>query len=189
MATQLEIANASIVLVGALPLTAYSGTKKSFITVNALWNITRDACLRMHPWNFAMAREELYDACETPAYEWDYAFDLPEDCVRVIGTEHDEYTDIKWKVEGKQIVTNETSMIIKYISNAKEIADWDTLFVNYFIAALAEAIAYPLVQSRSIMEVMRDLATKRLREAKGVDAQEGTTDEMAADKLLDSRIV
>ncbi len=188
MATKLEIVNAAAILIGALTVSAVPGTTKTGITANALYNITRDACLRLHPWNFAIKRDELADSGSEPNYEWDYAFDLPQDCIRVLGTEYDEYQDIKWKVEGKQLLINEDSINIKYISNTVLEDAWDTLFVNFFVAALAEAMSYSLSQNKGITDAMTQLKILRLKEAKGPDAQEGTADALEADLWLESRI-
>jgi hypothetical protein len=166
-----------------------TGTTKSAITASALYNITRDACLRIHPWNFAIKREELNDSGDTPYYEWDYAFDIPEDCLRVLGTDFDEYPDVKWKVEGRQILINEDTVNIKYISNSVTEESWDTLFVNYFAAALAEAMSYSLSQNKGITDAMTQLKLLRLKEAKGPDAQEGTADVLIADEWLESRVI
>ena len=42
-----------------------------------------ETVLRMHVWNSALERSQLISA-ETPVFGWNYSFQLPADCIRVV---------------------------------------------------------------------------------------------------------
>ena len=54
MASQVDIVNAAIRLLGANRITALDDTTKEARTFGAAWDMTRDATLAAYSWNFAI---------------------------------------------------------------------------------------------------------------------------------------
>ena len=83
--------------------------------------------LRSHPWNFANKRVELAQLTESPAFEYDFQFQLPADCLRVLKT--DDELDI-FKIEGRQLLSNNAIVKILYTSRIEDTTQFDSLFTE-----------------------------------------------------------
>ena len=129
--------------------------------------------LRAHPWNCAVTRVNLAPDTDAPAFDWDYAFTLPTDpyCLRVLRL---DYLDIEFRVEGRKIVTNEQSINLIYIARVTDQNTYDTLLQEAIAARLAADVSSTLSQSTSLTQNMYSLYESKLKEARFVDATEGT---------------
>jgi hypothetical protein len=86
---------------------------------------------------------------DEPLSEWDYAYDLPTDFLRmkkpyegvVSGETELEYT---YSLEGKQILSNESSMKIRYIKRVTDPPSFDPLFVEVLVLQLALKMLFPI---------------------------------------------
>src|SRR5688572_23969208 len=62
MPTKLDIANDALLRVGDATINAFTDESDRARLVNQFWDRTADACLRAHPWNFAVRRVVLTTA-------------------------------------------------------------------------------------------------------------------------------
>ena len=107
---------------------------------------TRDALLRSHWWRFARGRATLSQnaayTADTTTFEWTYAYDLPVDFLRmkepwegdVPGDFDLRYT---YSLEGKQLLSEETTMYIRYIKKVTDPNKFDPLFIEVLVLQLA----------------------------------------------------
>ena len=114
---------------------------------------TRDALIRSHWWRMARARATLSQNAEytadTTTFEWTYAYDLPTDFLRMklpfedigAGAKTLMYT---YSMEGKQLLSNETTMQIQYIRRVTDPPSFDPLFVEVLVLQLALKFTIPL---------------------------------------------
>jgi hypothetical protein len=114
---------------------------------------TRDELIRSHWWRMARARATLSQnaayTADTTTFEWTYAYDLPTDFLRmkkpfentVPGNLELRYS---YSLEGKQILSNESTMKIRYIKRVTDPTDFDPLFVKVFVIELALKMIIPL---------------------------------------------
>lgn len=113
--------------------------------------LTRDEVLRSHWWNFAVERAELSQLSESVAFGWDYAFQLPADCLRVLevneisstGTPGDD-----WEIEGGKLLHDSSTAQIRYIKRVTDLNLFDSLALEALIVLLAAKIA-PAIQGGS----------------------------------------
>lgn len=145
---------------------------------------TRDEVLRVFPWNFALKRKSLARLSETPAFGFSYYFQLPTDCLRVLGM---EYSDYVFKIEGDRLLCNYDSAKILYI---KRVTD-PNLFDSIFIAALALRIATKIAP-RIKGGVARSLVDSLLKQyivivgvGESVSSQEGIAGTIEGESWLD----
>jgi hypothetical protein len=118
-----QICNAALLKLGAERINSLSESNKRARLFNERYNSIRKEVLRAHPWNFAIRRASLARLPESPAYEYDFQYQLPNDCLRVLETEADKDNpsgDIlgnsvtKFKIEGRRLLTNATSITNGY---------------------------------------------------------------------------
>lgn len=119
-----------------------------------------------------------------PEYEYDYAYRIPTDALRILSNEDDEEV----KIEGGILYTDATPMKVKYIAQITDPDDFDPAFVTAFVTALAAALALAITNNRNITSDMKGEAKEKKLEALGTDAQGGgTPTEAKCDEWLNAR--
>lgn len=182
MATSVvEICNNALQDLGEEAITSLTDTNKAARLCNQRWPSVRDAVLRAHPWNCAMAQASLAAAQAAPLWRWEYQYQLPADYLRVVlVVGQDERTIRNWEVQGRVILCNEPApMRISYIRRETNPQRYDALLSEALSARLSAALAYPLTGSTSLGEACWDRYQERILEARGVDAREGVPESVA----------
>ena len=156
MASEVDIINSAMNMIGASNIIARDEDSKAARVANQRYDSIRDAVLRAHPWNCAVTRRSLAPDSETPAFDWDYQFTLPADpyCLRVLRL---DYLDIEFRVEGRKIVSNESSINLIYIARVTDPNEYDTLLQESIAARLAADVSFTLSQSTSLTQNMFNL--------------------------------
>lgn len=170
MATQVQICNLALRALGAQQITAITDSVESARILNDVYTLIRDEVLVQHPWNFAIKRASLVEDATAPTYGYDNRFILPVDCLRVIETE--DYTE--YQVEGGYLLTDETSVKIKYIAQITTSSSFSPGFVSAFAMRLAAEVAFPLTNNAQLAAEKFKEYEDRLKMAKSADGQEGT---------------
>lgn len=154
----------------------------------------RDATLQAHPWNFAIRRAELAQISDTPAYGYAYAYALPDDYLKVVQTDvAEEGMDENYRVEGllgsttRVLLSDEGEVSIEYIAKITDPNAFSPTFVQALVTHLASVICTPLTDSQSRAKELKEAYKEIVREARSVDAQEGTPRGIYADTWLNAR--
>lgn len=185
--SQVERSNAALSAIGARRITALTEDSKEARICNARFDAVRDALLRAHPWNFAMARASQPALSATPAWGWARQFQLPTDCLRMWAAQN--LKDEEWTVEGRVVLTDAGAPLnIRYIRRADNPADWDAGFAEAFSARLAAEISADIVDETTTTERMWTLYRDKLAEARRADAQEGSAEEHPESAWLEARV-
>lgn len=183
--SELDICNMALNKVGAKAITAAqltTNTEPRAIACNAHYAQTRDALLRSGFWRFARARDELTANDTDPDFEWDYAFDLPTDFLRLISVFSDnsslgQNTLYSYKLEGDQLLTDEATCYLRYIKQVTTVTDFDPLFIEVFVLQLALRIVYPIA---GVGTAGRALAAEIRHELYGSPRQPGLMSKVRA---------
>jgi hypothetical protein len=175
MASDVQICNMALYLLGAEAITAISPPDDNDrARVCALWYApSRDAVLRAHDWNFAIRRATLnLDTPSTPTSGYDYQFVLPTDpyCLRVIEVNDDPEAD--WVVEGRRLLSDDSTVILKYLAQITDPGNFDSLFVEALAVKMAVNLAMPITKDAKVMANMNQLYEMKLAEARGVNDHE-----------------
>ena len=191
MATEVSICSNALRRLGDDPITSLTDHSERARLCNAFYEDARDACLRSHPWNFAITRASLTQLSDSPVYGYDYQYALPTNpyCLRVLAMEFEDYI---FKVEnfstqGRVLLTDEETAKIIYIARITDTTLFDSLFVDTLITKLASDLAYPVTNSLKVQEQMYRLYQLKLSEARSIDGQEGFIDDLVSDTFTDFR--
>lgn len=176
--TVVSVCNSALVKVGADRISSITQDTKSAKILNAIFNTVRDDVLRAHRWNFAMTRATLAPTGTEPDFEYDYQYDLPSDCLRIVETYPD---DIDFVVEGRTILSNESELSVVYIRRNEDPASWDSCFAEALAWRLAREVAYNLTQSNALVKQCDDAYKAQLAEARSIDGAEGIIKGLEAD--------
>lgn len=145
-----------------------------------------DEVLRAHPWNFAIAQESLQLLSEPPQFNFNHAYQLPTDCLRVLRLDDNHYK-YRFKIKGDQLHTDVSGAKIEYIKRITDPNMFDSLFTSTLSTRIAMELAYALAGSAERTEQLSAEYSKLLKEAKRRDGQEGSPDPITAERFIDSR--
>lgn len=137
--------------------------------------IARDSLLRSHPWNFAIKRAELAQTTTVPSFEYTIQYVLPVDCLKVLRTAQEaQDNEDNYRIEGRYLLSNEDAVSIEYIAKVTDTNQFDALFVDILAQKIAAEAAMPLINDARVAQAASGSFESKLREARSIDAQEGT---------------
>jgi hypothetical protein len=173
MASEVETINSALNMLGATNIISRGEDSKSARVTNQRFDAVRDAVFRAHPWNCLVTRVALTSDSDSPAFDWSYQFTLPTDpyCLRVMRL---DYLDIEFRVEGRKILCDESTINMVYLARVTDPNEWDSLLVETIAARLAADVSFAMVQSTSLTSTLYALYENKLSEARFTDATEGT---------------
>ena len=170
MASVVDICNGALNQLGASTIISLTEDSKNARLCNARYNQVRDSLFRSHLWNCLIKRVELARDVAAPSWGFSYQFTLPADCLRVITILNYDYD---YKIEGRKIVSNISSVKVLYIARIEDPNQYDEILRETLSAALGADIAYAITSSNPVAQNMYNLFQEKLREARFVDATEG----------------
>lgn len=184
--TEVTICNSALIKLGAERINSLSETNKRARLCNEQYSKLRDEVLRSHPWNFAIKRVALASTGVKPLFDYDYEFTIPTDVLRIISL-HDK--TIKWRIEaGRKLLSDSSEVNIEYIAQVTAAAEFDTYFAEALALRLASDLAYPLVQSLNLQNSMLQRYELHMKNARSLDAQEGTPSDLIDDTWVEIRL-
>ena len=192
MASTVDICNGALNQLGATTILSLTEDSKNARLCNSRFTQVRDAVFRSHPWNCLQKRVELAADTDAPAWGFSYAYTLPADCLRLLRIL--DY-DSNYKVEGRKILSNTSSMKILYIGRITDPNEYDELLRETLSAALGADIAFAVTSNNQTASNMYNLFQDKLRDARFVDSTEGQnidqdlgmSDQIDAGSFINSR--
>ena len=155
------------------------------------YDVTRRELLRSHPWSFARTRVTLLRNSTAPAFEYEDAYDLPADFLRLLYIGDDVYAGEKdFTIEGGQILMNNSgeALQIAYVKDVTSVAKMDALFVDALVAELTVKLApallgmKPATQSYLVSE-----RNRILQQVRSINGQENPVKVIHKSDLITAR--
>jgi len=192
MASVVQMCNSALNQLGAASITSLTDNSKNARLCNERYETIRDAVFRSHPWNSLIKRQQLAQDTATPAWGFKYQFTLPSDSLRVLAI--DAYNS-DYKVEGRKILSNESTIKLIYVSTITDPNEMDVLLRETISAALASDLAYSITANLQVSGLMAEKYQAKLSEARHSDASEGyntdprngNTDQVISEDFINSR--
>ena len=177
-----EVANESLTLLGESAINTLTEDSDRARAINRIYTPTLDQALRSHDWNFARMRAVLARLTATPAFKYNYMYQLPQTplCLRVLQTnlgseeawEIETYQTVDETAQYRVILTDASSLEIRYIARVTSPTLWDALFADAFVHELARRAAYAITRNATLVETLRAAADLKWRQARSVDGLE-----------------
>lgn len=183
MASEVDICNIALSNLGEKPIVDRADENQRARACDNRFDDVRDLVLRSHIWNCALKRAKPKSS-STPAWGYDYGFDLPSDFLRLVAVKENEYN---FKIEGTQIVTDSSELNILYIFRQKVTSTYDSLLVQAIALRLATEIAQDITGKTELKQDLMNKFREVMSEARSADAAEGTPQKIEADLWLQSR--
>ncbi len=178
------ICNSALLKIGAGVISSLDQTTKTAVICNTLYAYIRDEVMGSAPWRFATKRVALTPNGNTPIYDYQFSFDIPQDCLRLLVPENDQ---IVWTVEGNEILANQDTMHIKYLYRNEDESSWDARFCEAFAWRLAMELALALTNSIPTKQEAEKSYNNALAQARAMNAVIGTLPPLEADIWSNAR--
>jgi len=199
MASKTDIANRALTKLGDDRITDLLDDTERARTINSMYDICRDAELRAHVWNFAIKRASLPRLVTVPEFGFDFEFQLPAQCLRLIqvndwwywwgNTDYVTISNAEFAVEGRKILTNYNAPLqIRYMESIDDPGLYDSLFVEAFACRLALEACERITQSNTKLQAIQQQYEATIRQAVKVDAIENPPVQLPDESWMLSRL-
>ncbi|OBQ66958.1 hypothetical protein [Mesorhizobium loti] len=173
--TPLDIANMALAVLDEAPIDSLDQDVKAARLLNLHFDLTREAELTKYAWVFAILRATVVGA-DTGGNDCglSFAYELPADCLRPLPLTHNGEPDgvpISWRQEAGLIYSDQPGpLAIRYVANLTDPNDWDALFTEVLVAALAIKVAHPLTHKSGMIDIARSAYDRALDAALNANA-------------------
>ncbi len=151
---EIDIANMSLARIGSTTFALTDQTtSKQGVWANLFYAQCRDVLLRSFEWNFSCDRATLKLHPDAPAFEWDHAYLLPDDYLRLgndYTTEDSQAITDRWEIEGKMLLTNDDEVELKYVRQVTDPTEFDPLFIEMLVLFLALKLLFPIANTSAL---------------------------------------
>jgi hypothetical protein len=158
MASEIQVANRALTKLGSARIISFADDVKAARSVASCFYDLRDDELRANRWKFALRRTQLAALSSSPAWQYQYQYQLPADFLKLdfVGEYYpsavmDNYIGMEteeWKVEGNVILTSYAAPLkLRYIAQIEDPNLWDVNFREALASRIAMELAEDLTQS------------------------------------------
>jgi len=156
-----EVCNLALTQIGDMRINAYEDEDD----LNARlcrdnYDQCRDQLLRSALWSFAITRATLAQHGTSPAFGEEHYYVLPSDYLRMVSS-NDLYPAVMpddYRIEmidnTKVLVTDQDSVVIRYVYRNDTPATYDALFVRALSTTLAASLAYTITGDARLAEML-----------------------------------
>lgn len=197
MAADVDIYNQGLIAIGVPPILSFAGKAKANTIGKFLFPIIRDQETAKFLWNFAIERFLAAASTEVPVYGYSFKVPFPPDLLRLLEVESQRLVPSirsvgnldygAYKVEGRNILVNESPVNLKYIRRVTDSTQFSVMFEEVLAARFAAELSIPLRNDREMMNVMKDMYQGIAATARFSDATEDAPVRLDSDDLLLSR--
>lgn len=191
MASEVGICNAALQLIkNSKQITSLEQGTKEANACEIVFDELRDAMLEVHNWNFATKRVELAQLTSTPAFEWDYSYQLPSDFLRTVSVHNNSSgrDRIPYKIENGVINSDAANLYLRYIARVEDPNLMPATFRLGLSKILASRLAVTLSGSASLSKEMYEQYTgEDLPTAKSADSIQDMADQLPESEWVDIR--
>lgn len=188
MTTPVSICSNALLMLGDHPISSFEdGTDRARLAAN-LWEPVRDFVLRAHPWNCAIKRVALSPDVTAPAFDWAYAYTLPEDYLKALSI-GEQMREGEYRIEGRKLLCDDNPLLLRYVFKNENVGSYDSMLVWALTSCMRSVFAYGITQSGSMEELLTNTLRPILRQARAVDGQEDTPEQLGDNPILAARFL
>jgi len=192
MASVVDMCNSALNLLGASTISALTDDSKNARLCNQRYESVRNRVFRSHAWNCLHKRVQLAQNSTAPVVEYSNAYALPSDCLRVLkvhnGTTDSIKSAIDYKLEGKNVVTDEGTIFLIYIALVTDPNEYDSYLQESISHQIAADLCYAITNNATLANNYMARADERLREARFIDASENSLGTIESNEFTDARL-
>lgn len=180
VSTVTQLCNLALSRIGARRLSAFeSDTSVEGTSCRLHYDLARDGLLRRHQWDFAKDSKTLTKLPATVSPRYPASWQLPVDCVRIIGASVGGKNIADFARHGRILLTADYEAVdLEFVSSSVPVVQWDSLFAEALSLALAKRICEDIAQNpQKMAEISSELESLALPTAQTADAREANSGE------------
>lgn len=187
--SDVTIGNLALQKLGAVRITSLTDDSRNARSINAAYEQIRNRELRRYLWSFAKSRASLAASAIAPDFDFDYAYPVPTDFLRLILPPDNR---LDWVIERHQgrraILTNDAGPLqVRYVALVTDPTEFDPLFAEAFACALAWHCCEEITQSNQKKADISAEYKDAIRAARQTNAFEVLPVDAAEDTWLSAR--
>lgn len=191
--SDVDICNTAVGLCGSSDFIQLLTDKTSTMALrcNQFFKQSVECVLRKHDWHCAEGRQKLAKNTAAPTFEYDNAFALPFDCVRVVKVygDSDAYSPYdRWHIQERNLLTDLDEVYLKYIKFPEDYRELDVLLAKAIAYELALMLAPSIFKDKEMYGILFQASQQVLREAKAMDTLENKDAYTENSRWEDARI-
>lgn len=187
MATATSICSNAVLMLGAKSINdIYLQVEDRAVLAANLYPTARDAVLRSHPWNCAIARVSLAPDVAVPAFDWAFQFSQPGDWLRTLSVGELGFPE-RYVTEGRKYLSNANPLLVRYIFRNDNEATWDAMLIEAMTLAMRAILSYPITLSQAVATENTNEFTDYIKKARAVDGMDDPPETLGDFRLLNSR--
>ncbi len=190
MASTVDICNQALAKIGADRIVSLGDGTQEAILCNLLFDTIVDEVIAEGAWSTAIFRITLNRTTNTPAFGFDFEYQLPTNpkVINVLNINESRAGDKEYAIEGDKLLSNESTAKIQYLGRVDNTEQFGPYLTRAIVTRLAHELAFPLTSNRALSESLLQKYELDLERGLNNDNQQGTSIELIADDLLDVRI-
>ena len=185
--TAISLSSKALIMLGAKSITSFDEETSEAEVAHQLYETTLENLLTCYPWRFALRQISLGRLQTTPMTDYQYAFQLPNNCLRILSAgQNTKSSGLKYRIVGTCLYTNAPEVVLTYIEKPDE-STFPPFFVKALVANLAAEFCLPLTESTNRTDYMRKIAVEELAQARLVDSQQAINPSFQDFSLIEVR--
>ncbi len=186
------IINSALQRMGIEPIVDFDDDTVQGRLANASYAGIRDAVMREHPWNFCTVHAQLtLTTLPTGVWNWDFAYDLPPDNLRILQVENQSAAEIdNWTVSDDLLLTGisgAATLSVRHIKRVLTVEKYDASFVEALQERLQFEWSEPLVKATTFTERKELISKDKMGLSRSMDSSESTPLRIEASTWINSR--
>lgn len=185
--TDLGICSNALLKLGAKGIISYEEGTAEAEVASSLYPLIRDSLLSSYPWKFAFAQKQLVRLAEDPVADYQYAYLLPDDLLRIISAgQGGRGHGIEYSISKNRLHTNASEVILSYVFRCDE-SGFPPFFCEALVARLAAEFCLPLTESTTRAELLTKTSDELIKRARLIDSQQSTPQKFEDYTLVEVR--
>lgn len=174
------ICNGALALLSEGPITSLQQANEQARLCNTHYPVARRMALQLHGWKFATTRTLLNRLTTTPAFGFDYQYQLPTGCLGIWEVYPCQMVYvIESEADGSPILlTDEATPGIVYTRDTTDATRFSPLFVVALELVIAARLCMTLTEKQGLMTSLQQQLTYNLQQAKIMDAKENPSQQI-----------
>ena len=172
--SSIALCSRALLKIGTRSISSFDEGTAEAEVASSLYSPTRDAMLSSHSWTFATAQATLPRLEATPVADFQYAFQLPPDFLRVLSAGVGRGHGLDYRIQEKRLHADVPEVVLSYVFRPNE-TDFPPFFDQALISRLAAEFCIPLTDSTSRAETLLRIADVETKRARITDTMQETS--------------
>jgi len=183
----INLCSTALLKLGAQGISSFEEGTVEAEVAGRMYPLVRDSLLSSYPWSFAIGHKKLNRLESLPLVDFQYAYALPNDFLRVISAgSGSRGAGIEYRILENKLHTNSTEVNLTYIRRPEE-ENFPAFFYDSLCAKLAAEFCLPLTENSSRSQDLYKYAEQVISAARLTDAQQSTPQKFEDFSLIGAR--